>query len=169
MGAICWFPEKLIKKFRVIYYEVSTDEEFKRSLKEATRTKRASLLIVAGHGVAKNLSFGAADPAREQLESEKKYLDVGDIEKMKGLEKTMVSGGKIVLISCSNGEGGRGANNVANFVANIFQNTTVESFKTSTRSFLKFCHNQTSKTPCVTLNIPDAIKYVVSPRKKTDK
>lgn len=118
--------DKLIKGgYRVMFYEVANDTEARDALKNASHLgesgeQKASLLVIGGHGDRTTISFGAGDPAAGVIEDTTKTFDLKDLELLQGVSGSLEEGGSIVLISCSNGEGKAGVDNVANLMRKAF-------------------------------------------------
>ncbi|MFC1571252.1 hypothetical protein ACFL31_01705 [Candidatus Margulisiibacteriota bacterium] len=112
----------IARGFRVMYYEVSTDQQMYAALQEATAEQQASLLIIGGHGSQTTTSFGAGDPAREEIDQELFALDPSDETEMieQELSRTLINGGHVILVSCSTGQGRKIVDNNANFLSRIF-------------------------------------------------
>jgi HEAT repeat protein len=112
--------------YRVMFYEVKSDQEAIAAMRDASRiddpsrAQRADLLVVGGHGDRTTVSFGAGDPAAGAIQDTSLSLDTGDLEQLRGVSQSVADGGAIVLISCSNGEGKAGADNVANMMRRAF-------------------------------------------------
>ncbi|MBN1913106.1 MAG: hypothetical protein JW788_01760 [Candidatus Omnitrophica bacterium] len=110
--------------YRVIYYEVATEDEMIAALKNATQYDKASFILIGGHGTASTLSFGTVDPAKGKIypDEEAFTLDLNDETQMleAGIGSSLAEGGVVALLSCSTGEGECSQNNVANMLYRIF-------------------------------------------------
>lgn len=116
----------LTRAYRVLYVEVSSDEELLAALETHTRAEPAALLLIGGHGEPKSLRLGEdqrgagrdrfsgdRDRSNEQL-----FLDREDGDQIGDrLRRAVARGGHIVLKSCSTGSGGYDGYNLASTVA----------------------------------------------------
>jgi len=142
--------DKIIKRFQLVYFEVNSVQQMIQYFKKTTRYKKASVVIVAGHGTQTTLQFGIGS---ELKVSDRKELQKAELHK--GLEKHPV----IILDSCDNGKGGRKATNLANMMAKVLPQGRIESMRISPNapSFL-FCGRH-----CITLEMSASNKYIVYP------
>ncbi|UCD15428.1 MAG: hypothetical protein JSV34_06860, partial [Candidatus Omnitrophota bacterium] len=99
------------KGYRVIFRESSSLEEAVENVLYATEKQAADLIILAGHGTMKSLRFS---------EGEGGTLHIKDKEKLLRIRHSLKRGGAVITISCKNGEGGVGADNIANMLRFIF-------------------------------------------------
>ena len=121
--------KSLTKKYRVLYFEAETDKEI-LNIKKATKYKKASLVILAGHGNQRNLELSEAEndtdyyPENLKIPRKDRYLDVLDLQKFKKhkLSAHVTNDVKIVLLSCSTGKAKKTANNLAYAVYELFGN-----------------------------------------------
>ncbi|KPJ64750.1 hypothetical protein AMJ44_12190 [candidate division WOR-1 bacterium DG_54_3] len=116
--------DALIKNdYRVLYYEVSTDRDFYKRLKEATKDQKASLLLIGGHGTPKGVNFGSES---FDYQEEVYFLDLSDKEEMNRnrigdlVDGVLEDGGQIILCSCSTGHGEDKKLNMANLLRDVF-------------------------------------------------
>lgn len=142
----------LTNRYRVMFYQVGTDQAFVSAVSDATSHKPADLVVIGGHGESALTAFGADDPAklpermRAQLDSpktsprvrqrimdriaklnEESYLDLSDRAQLETVANRVAKGGSILLISCSTGKGGAEATNLANFLHEIFPQARVDA------------------------------------------
>ena len=111
--------QRMTKTYRVLYYEVSSDEQLVESFREATSGEKASLVKIGGHGVVNALHLGEG-------ESEDRYLDTKDVAEMKKMMGRIEKNGHLVLLSCSTGyERDKGKKNLANFISRFFPAVTI--------------------------------------------
>lgn len=108
--------------YRVYYHEAGTDEEITTILETATAAgkKKASVVVLAGHGTPDSLQLGARDIGEERTAHLKKFLDVTDFQSGCKIDfrKYLAPDGDLLLYSCSNGSGGeKNPNNLANTMA----------------------------------------------------
>ncbi|MBI5542477.1 MAG: DUF4116 domain-containing protein [Deltaproteobacteria bacterium] len=120
----------LTKHYRVMYYEARSETDFIDALKGATSSKPAEVLVIGGHGTASMTAFGAGDPAQEGGWSpahEEAYLDFTDARQMKNAQiaECVAPGAKVILKSCSTGEGQDSQTNVANIVSTVFPHADI--------------------------------------------
>ena len=115
--------------YRVMYYEGTEDEHVYDALKDAAKKQKASVILLGGHGNAGHISFGADDPAREEVwkgkdirDYEKYMLDLGDEDDLMASKvgSSLEDNGTVMLDSCSTGEGKEAENNMANLMRRIF-------------------------------------------------
>lgn len=128
----------LNKGYRVRYYEAETEQEAVAALKDATKRRKASLVIFGGHGNQKSIALGAPDPQMSKSLHEKYYLDISDGADLKGLASRIVKGGHIVLDSCSNASGGPHAANMIQFMSRQFPHAYVHAMTHSASSTYLF-------------------------------
>ncbi|HSB47006.1 MAG TPA: hypothetical protein VLD37_03260, partial [Candidatus Bilamarchaeum sp.] len=89
--------EQLMRHYRVIIVEVSTEGELYGRIREVPGGGgRISAFLVAGHGQADSVQLGAPDEAGR--------LDTTDQSELEALRERFVEHPVIVLISCSTGE-----------------------------------------------------------------
>ena len=113
--------------YRLMYYEVDTDSCFCDAVIDATRSKRASVLVIGGHGTSDHVSFGAGDPEQSVDTDERAYLDLSDRKQLQEarLVDLLEEGSKVVLASCSTGAGRDSEKNVVNLLADLLPGSTV--------------------------------------------
>ncbi len=144
--------EGLTRRYRVMFYQVGTDDAFVSALADATKDKRAELVVIGGHGESALAAFGADDPAklparaRAQLDNprtsprvrqrimdriakvnEERYLDFSDRAQLAKVADRIAPGASISLISCSTGKGGAEAANLANFLHEVFPQARIDA------------------------------------------
>ena len=107
--------ESLIEHgFRVMYYETANRNAFISSINEATTDQKASVLIVGGHG----------DVSTIRLDESIRLSDEAYFKKS-GIGNRLGKKAKIILNSCSTGEGEDKSNNIANMFKSIFQREVI--------------------------------------------
>ncbi|GEM_PF-3996132 len=143
-------PDQLVRngKVRALYFEVDTDSEAIATIQRVSENGKKPIqdLVLAGHGTRKVLAFGGEDLRRSQtgaLLLEEKYLDTEDMQKpeWQQLSHYLQPNATLLLYSCSNGEGGEKAFNLANTLAQILPSSmkifsspipsNIEYFKTN--------------------------------------
>jgi predicted methyltransferase len=89
----------LTKGYKLIYYEVSTDTQFVKSVKEATidNNQKASILIIGGHGSPSVIRLG-------NNTNDEDYLDMSDSDLLGQLKGAVADKGNVIEYSCENGE-----------------------------------------------------------------
>jgi hypothetical protein len=101
--------------FRVMYYEVNDKDGIAQSLKDACgnrgKVNPADMIIWSFHGNQYSMQLGADTELNVRDESYLKEQHVGDYLK---------SGGRIMLESCSTGQGGKTKDNMVNFFRRVF-------------------------------------------------
>ena len=112
--------DMLSEAYRVIYYDVSTDEELVNDIRQATidSGQQASLLILTGHGTREGMTLGS-EP------DESSYMALADTNLIARLQGCVEDNGHVILQSCSTGEGKDptdGIDNFAEFVHSIWPN-----------------------------------------------
>ena len=132
---------KMTKGYFVRYYEVNDESEAIAALKDATKRRKASLVVIGGHGTKTELSFGAPDPAKNPIINERFYLDTGDRKDLAGIGSRIENDASIILHSCSNGKGGKAAANLANFMAGIVPHASIYAAMSSGSIELTFDRN----------------------------
>ncbi|HKY62299.1 MAG TPA: hypothetical protein VJR29_02680 [bacterium] len=111
-------------RFHVLYFE-SADEAGAR---EALRTahegvhRRLHTVVFSGHGMRTGLALEGPDPARPETvvaSREEDFIDISDLVSgdLGDLDAILEPDGQILMWSCSNGEGGADAVNLANGMA----------------------------------------------------
>lgn len=125
-------------RFRVLYYEVSDENEVISLLKSfQDNGKKIHTLTLAGHGTPETLALGGADLGLNLPNGdpfvETEYLDRDDFQEgdLDILKSVMAPHGQIFLYSCSNGKGGRDAKNIANGVAMTLPGVDILSMSNS--------------------------------------
>jgi hypothetical protein len=101
----------LSHEYRVLYYEAASEGDLYAAIAELFGDTPAEIVALAGHGQQQALHFSVGG-------GETDALQVSDTELWQsGFPQVVASGGDIYLVSCSTGQGGEGAANLANFVA----------------------------------------------------
>lgn len=104
-------------KFRVVYREVSSDEEAQRAIAETCAKSGGKIhtLVLAGHGQPKELGLGKGKNAFDESSD----IDRGDFKSgvFRHLDDYVDESGQVLLYACSNGQGGKRGRNLANAVA----------------------------------------------------
>jgi len=154
---------ELTRAYRVMYYESDTDRDFYRAVLDSTTDKKASVLIIGGHGASNLLSFGAEDPAHTVETNEELYLDFSDRAEMvdMDLKGRLAQGAQIVVDSCNAGEGRNTAENIVNLVADAFPNARIYGPTDSTNKVLQFGPDGRMLHPRFLWNVGT---YTVEPR-----
>jgi hypothetical protein len=111
--------------YRVMLYEVATDKQAVLALQmAAAQGQKADLIMFYGHGSQRSLAFGAPDPRLSRSDSSTSNdpgeLTVADEVLLREASYTLRPGGEIIAVSCSLGEGGRGADNIASLLRRVF-------------------------------------------------
>lgn len=120
--------ELIDKGYRVFYYEARKDTEYYQAVRTVGKVKKIATKVIGGHGVKGFVSFGASDPAKSSdVREEVFYLDLSDASEMKGMAKYMEENSVIIVDSCSTGEGGEGARNVANMLRGVYSKSELFS------------------------------------------
>lgn len=102
----------LMRGHLVLYYEVGNEAEVAAALKDASRAGPASLLYVGGHGTKDRVLLGHdAQDSSQSID----LVDEGALTAL--LRPALAAGGVVVVDSCSTGEGGSAASNVATMFA----------------------------------------------------
>jgi hypothetical protein len=106
-------------------YEVATDKQAVLALQmAAAQGQKADLIMFYGHGSQRSLEFGAPDPRLSRSDSSTSNdpgeLTVADEVLLREASYTLRPGGEIIAVSCSLGEGGRGADNMASLLRRVF-------------------------------------------------
>lgn len=119
--------ELIEKGYRVVYFEVASDEAVYQAVEAATVKQKAQLIILGGHGIAERTAMGATDPASSEMSDEVYYIDLSDKPEMKQrhLSLHLEKGAVILLESCSTGRGKQDGNNVANLMREVFPQASV--------------------------------------------
>lgn len=119
--------------YRVQYREVATDKEFVAALKEATQDGqfKANALCVSGHGNKKQISLSDYDPAKRDVKSSERTIDLDDKERLVEARNYVNTDASILINSCSTGEGKLDPavriNNMANFFRDLFPQVATKS------------------------------------------
>jgi hypothetical protein len=74
------------------------------------------LLIIGGHGNQVCTDFGSSCEIRRERLS----LDLSDFQEMGNLSQYLSDDSVVILVSCSTGEGGQCAENMANMLSRVF-------------------------------------------------
>jgi hypothetical protein len=125
---------------RVVYYEAGTDQDVYKDLKAATKDvgKKSDFLMLGGHGARDLISMGAADPAHQRVDHEELYIDLSDKEEMMDLKDCMSENSIVLLMSCSTGEGGFEARNIANMIGSVFPQSKIIAPRVPAHAKVKF-------------------------------
>ena len=116
----------LTNGYKLIYYEVSTDQQFANSVKEATidNHQQAQVLFIGGHGNPKCIEFGS-------VYKDEDYLDMTDSDIMNQLKGAIADKGHVIEYSCSNGVFPNGntpaIDNIAEFLHSYWPNAYVHA------------------------------------------
>ncbi len=124
-------------------------------------TPSISSLVLHCHGSKTQCSFGGSDPVARETEEDETYdIDVLDDEIEKYLSM-LTTDAVILLVSCSNAKGGKGAKNLANFIAEKAKGRTVIAAKMGFK--VKNMHMNSAYPLDVTINNDDGedITYVI--------
>ncbi len=136
-----YYEEKLIRQlidhgYRVMYYEVSSDEEMVSSLRDATANGKhpAQFLMIGGHATKDFLSFSAPDPARAVVADEVRALDLSDEDQLKTarFSSMLSSQCSIVLNGCSTGAGRKAMDNLPNLLRRVVPQAIPQGIWSST-------------------------------------
>lgn len=110
------------KKFRVVYREVSADNEVTEALDTFSPVHT---LVLAGHGSKTTLRLGKTTPERDQ---DTALVDTADYDNCDDAKQSyFVPDGQILLYACSNGEGGEDDDNLHNAMALSFPGVSILS------------------------------------------
>lgn len=110
-------------RFHVLYFESDTDTgDHDAALAAYEGTGRSLHTVVfAGHGLRTAMARGGGDPATGEILDwrDEDFLDLDDLRagELGDLNAMMEPNGQILMWSCSNGEGGSDASNLANGMA----------------------------------------------------
>jgi hypothetical protein len=110
-------------RFNVLYFEASNETEACEALMTAHggTGRRLHTVVFAGHGLRTALALGGPDPGGSgaAMGPEEDFIDIGDLQNgfCGDLDAIMEPEGQILMWSCSNGDGGRDALNLANGMA----------------------------------------------------
>lgn len=112
--------------FKVVYYEVFSEEEYIRLLRHYLPLLREQDVVASGgHGTREGLHFSGNEYYVEGVEirEEQYYLDLGDEEQlMAALPEEWIHPGVTHLnLSCSNGRGGNKADNLMNMFYRVYR------------------------------------------------
>ena len=126
--------------YYVLYYEVSSENEAKVAMSEATLggKNKADVLVLAGHGSVSMLDFGEERAiSGKRMIDEAHYVDVSDFEGDKDdlqLANYIKRGGDLILYGCLIGKGGYlNRANLANVIAKTLpMGVRVQSAMTTT-------------------------------------
>jgi hypothetical protein len=118
-------------------YEVATDKEAVQALQNATdQGQKADLIMFYGHGSRHSLALGAPDPrlaqSRNPISNDPGELTIADEGLLREASYTLRPGGEIIAVSCSLGEGGRGADNIASLLRRVFPQAKKDGIYTLT-------------------------------------
>ena len=110
--------------YDVKFFESGSDTHLVELLAERSKAgKQTDLLVLGGHGMREMLSLGASDPAEVGLSVPLDLvIDPTDVPAFQnsGANGVLKSGGKVVLVSCSTGNGTKNNDNLANTMREIF-------------------------------------------------
>jgi hypothetical protein len=114
------FYEIIAKGYRIMYYEAGTQEEFVSAFRAGTEYRRASLIIVGGHGSQYSTILGDGVS-----------LNIGHERWLVGqkLATRVADDAVVILSSCSNGKGGKLGNNMANMWSRLLPGRKVFAAK----------------------------------------
>lgn len=107
--------------YRVRYYEASNEDEFIQSVLKGAAGEKTSLLIFGGHGSQGEMQLG--EPPSPRSDNENYSIDISDVAKLRasGISSVVKEGEtNIILVACSTGKGGNGAENLANALLEVF-------------------------------------------------
>ncbi len=119
--------QRLVRRHRVMYFEIGKDHEFAPALLTATAKGRspAALLLAFGHGEAHRVMLGPTPDSSDWLE----IKDVADVVRSLNVQ-VLRPGAPIILWSCGVGAGGRGANNLVNdFYRPLFPRSPIWAYQ----------------------------------------
>tara|TARA_Y100000310_G_scaffold138694_1_gene137712 strand:- start:450 stop:3002 length:2553 start_codon:yes stop_codon:yes gene_type:complete len=125
---------RLTKGYNRFIYETDKDEkgiEIIRYIGE--NFKDISLLTPGGHGDRISMNLGESDKkdftlSRRAIEPYDSYhFDITDEEELRSVSQYLTEDASIILMSCSTGEGGESADNLANTFARAFEGRNVYS------------------------------------------
>jgi hypothetical protein len=119
--------------YRVMYLEAGSDISVARALQSASalgtpQEKRASLIVLAGHGMPEGIAFGPLTSGADAIDRFDKPMLLRE-----RVPDTLEAGGQVVLISCSTGAGMEREPNMANFLREIFPHAAVRGIWAPTR------------------------------------
>jgi hypothetical protein len=111
-------------RFHVLYFE-SADEAGARDALMAAHEgthRRLHTVVFSGHGLSTTLALEGPDPARPETvmaSREEDFIDIADLVQgdLGDLNSILEPDGQVLMWSCSNGEGGAEAVNLANGMA----------------------------------------------------
>lgn len=108
--------------YRVMFYTVESETQFENAMHDGSRARKASVIIIAGHGSKTSIKFGRS-------EQEENFLDISDEKWFREhkLGECLEEGGKIILDSCRTAEGlSAEHDNVANMTRRLFPQAHAE-------------------------------------------
>lgn len=119
--------DELLKGYRVVYHEVSTEGGAINALQEATAKRAASLLIIGGHGTQGETQLGGG--LFWPWQREERNLDLSDEEQLRraNIGKMVGPGAHVILESCSTGQGRDKENNMANMLHRLMPQATIHA------------------------------------------
>jgi hypothetical protein len=100
--------EFLRQGYRVMYYEIGSNEEMVQRILEATRDQKGNALILGGHGSRTSVTW-----SHRWIGGLLRLRDEKNIFKF-GLHRQFSQESFAILESCETGRGGQGQNNIAN-------------------------------------------------------
>ncbi|HLD40224.1 MAG TPA: hypothetical protein VJB13_03715 [Candidatus Nanoarchaeia archaeon] len=115
------FLAKIKSKYDTFVYVSKCGEDFYPYLSTLSEIE---LLVMMGHGSSRSLQLG---PVQEYCEEEKNELNLSDQFLARYDFSFLTKDATIFLDSCSNAEGGRNADNFANFIASVSQRRVIAS------------------------------------------
>lgn len=147
---------KLKEQYKLFIYEAEKDSvAFSCIKKTAEKYGKISLLVLAGHGNEISLNLGKPEKEiypltkKEIIPYERFYLDITDKKEFKEQEKYIKKDAKIILASCSTGNGREYKNNLANMIAKTLPGRTIYSpedeAKTPLFEFNEECNKKSLK------------------------
>lgn len=153
--------DELIRHDQVKYYEVASDEEMACALKEATRSQKAALLELGGHGIRTAISFGAGNPAKGPIAAESAVLDLGDGRQLAdaNIRESVAPGAHVIVKSCSTGQGMRLERNMANFLADVLPRANVYAPTAPTNNRIRLGSDGSTRSTVGTLTTPPLRTY----------
>ncbi len=123
--------EHLFNAYRVLYAQADEDSDLTDiglNAEETLGERNIDLVIFAGHGSKTQLALGDQDPRFFETQ-ESRTLDRGDQTLLAdALSDLVAKRANLVLKSCSNGEGGRHADNLASMVSRAIPQARVFAY-----------------------------------------
>ncbi len=162
---------ELTKSYRVMYYEATQDTQMAASIRSATAARKASVLVLGGHGAQTIMSLGSEVPgwrfgqtiSPATAHNEPYFLDLNDGDKLRAARVSdgVLDGAEVILKSCLTGRTRSSQANLANFVATIFPQANVYAMTNEGNNLLTF--DSSGKVTGPGFSGGEAVTYHVRP------